>query len=185
MEIAERNSLAERETEPMTGTICVFVSKEDQVAKYVLTTLPSEDYLNSSKSERIGDTGAFTPFTPDMLTFPGGGVDAGETSKSTIIREVREETGLQVVKSRMRTCGVDMFELTQQRKERVVTNRTGEHTYIVQGFVYHLTKEELEHLQSNMETQGRAVQVLTKKEILNLPLSKIRPSSREILIHLP
>lgn len=41
----------------------------------------------------------------DYYKYPGGGIDAGETMSDTLIREVREEAGLQVIPHTIREFG--------------------------------------------------------------------------------
>ena len=57
---------------------------------------------------------------PDWLgiTFPGGHVEAGESFVSSVIREVKEETGLDI--SNVKLCGIKQW-----------TQRDGEYRYIV------------------------------------------------------
>ncbi len=42
----------------------------------------------------------------DFYSIPGGGIDEGETHKDTLIREVREETGLEVIEDSIREYGM-------------------------------------------------------------------------------
>ena len=52
------------------------------------------------------------------ITFPGGHVEAGESFVSSVIREVKEETGLDI--SNVKLCGIKQW-----------TKRDGEYRYIV------------------------------------------------------
>lgn len=49
------------------------------------------------------------------LTFPGGHVEAGESITASMVREVREETGLAVLK--LRICGVAEWENIGERTD--------------------------------------------------------------------
>jgi len=42
----------------------------------------------------------------DYYSFPGGGIDAGESMEETLIREIREETGLAVLPESIREYGL-------------------------------------------------------------------------------
>ena len=42
----------------------------------------------------------------DYYKYPGGGIDAGESLENTLIREVREEAGLQVIPDSIREFGM-------------------------------------------------------------------------------
>lgn len=52
------------------------------------------------------------------ITFPGGHVECGESFVGSVIREVREETGLDI--DRVKLCGIKQW-----------THRTGDFRYIV------------------------------------------------------
>ncbi|MBR5348032.1 MAG: NUDIX domain-containing protein [Lachnospiraceae bacterium] len=42
----------------------------------------------------------------DYYSFPGGGIDAGESMEETLVREIREETGLTVLPESIREYGL-------------------------------------------------------------------------------
>ena len=66
----------------------------------------------------------------DYYKFPGGGMEPGETQLDTLIREVREESGLQVLPESVREYGV------VPRKEK--SDRVQEYEYFDQDNFYYL-----------------------------------------------
>ena len=63
------------------------------------------------------------------LTFPGGHVEAGESITASMVREIREETGLTV--SNLRMCGVVEWETIGERADGSPAEVTANSKYIV------------------------------------------------------
>ncbi len=63
------------------------------------------------------------------LTFPGGHVEAGESITASMVREIREETGLTV--SNLRMCGVVEWEVPEEPKNTVWQDSIPNSKYIV------------------------------------------------------
>ena len=63
------------------------------------------------------------------LTFPGGHVEAGESITDSVVREIREETGLTV--SKLRMCGVVEWETIGERTAGSPAEVTANSKYIV------------------------------------------------------
>jgi 8-oxo-dGTP diphosphatase len=63
------------------------------------------------------------------LTFPGGHVEAGESITASVVREIREETGLTV--SALRMCGVVEWETLGERAEGSPAEVEANSKYIV------------------------------------------------------
>ena len=63
------------------------------------------------------------------LTFPGGHVEAGESITASTIREIREETGLNV--SNLRMCGVVEWETLGKRADGSPAEVSDDSKYIV------------------------------------------------------
>ena len=63
------------------------------------------------------------------LTFPGGHVEAGESITASVVREIREETGLTV--SELRMCGVVEWETLGERAEGSPAEVEANSKYIV------------------------------------------------------
>ncbi len=66
----------------------------------------------------------------DYYKFPGGGMEPGETQLETLIREVQEESGLQVIADRVREYGL------VPRKEK--SDQEGKYDFFVQDNFYYL-----------------------------------------------
>ncbi len=63
------------------------------------------------------------------LTFPGGHVEAGESVTASAVREIREETGLEVADLRM--CGIVEWETIGRRTDGSPAEVTDNSKYIV------------------------------------------------------
>lgn len=63
------------------------------------------------------------------LTFPGGHVEAGESITASMVREIREETGLTV--SNLRMCGVVEWETIGERADGSPAEVEANSKYIV------------------------------------------------------
>ena len=63
------------------------------------------------------------------LTFPGGHVEPGESITASMVREIREETGLTV--SNLRMCGVVEWEVPEEPKNTVWQDNIPNSKYIV------------------------------------------------------
>ena len=86
------------------------------------------------------------------ITFPGGHVEPGESFVDSVIREVKEETGLDI--SNVRLCGVKQW-----------TQKDGEYRYIV---FFYKTNEFCGDIKSSNE--GRVFWI-NKNELMNYPLA--------------
>lgn len=64
-------------------------------------------------------------WAPGWWEFPGGGVAAGETSKEAVIREIREETGLDI-------SNEEPFEISTYKSE----NAEEKNNYFVDIYLY-------------------------------------------------
>ena len=86
------------------------------------------------------------------ITFPGGHVEPGESFVESVIREVREETGLKI--SDVRLCGVKQW-----------TQKDGEYRYVVFFF---RTERFSGELKSSAEGE---VFWINKADLLSYPLA--------------
>ena len=81
------------------------------------------------------------------ITFPGGHVEPGESFVESVIREVREETGLTVQDPIL--CGVKQFPLQGEGRYVLLLFRasrfTGTLTSSAEGEVFWLPREEMEN----------------------------------------
>ena len=79
------------------------------------------------------------------IVFPGGHVDPGESFVDSVIREVREETGLTVKNPRL--CGVKQFQTDSDARYVVffykATRYSGELRSSDEGAVYWVPRQEL------------------------------------------
>lgn len=81
------------------------------------------------------------------LTFPGGHVEKGESFTRSVIREVKEETGLDIRNPKI--CGVKQFQTEYDERYVVVFYRTNEFSGELcdspEGRVFWLKPEELKN----------------------------------------
>lgn len=81
------------------------------------------------------------------ITFPGGHVNKGESFSQSVIREVDEETGLQI-KSPM-LCGVKQFQTSKDERYIVLLYKTsqfeGELISSKEGKVFWIQRKDLRH----------------------------------------
>lgn len=81
------------------------------------------------------------------ITFPGGHVEKGEPFSESVIREVQEETGLEI-KSLM-LCGVKQFQTDEDERYIVLFYKTcefaGELRSSEEGQVFWIQREDLYH----------------------------------------
>lgn len=84
------------------------------------------------------------------IVFPGGHVEAGESFVQSVIREIKEETGLDI--ANVRLCGVKQFTLTDGSLRYVVlffrTNTfSGELCSSSEGDVFWINRNDLSRYQ--------------------------------------
>lgn len=79
------------------------------------------------------------------VTFPGGHVESGESFTQSVIREVREETGLTIEQPRL--CGIKQFQTQQDERYVVLLYRadrfSGTLTSSDEGEVFWVRRSEL------------------------------------------
>ena len=79
------------------------------------------------------------------ITFPGGKVEKGESFVKSVVREVKEETGLQVEK--LELCGIKQFQDKKDARYVVLLYKTkhfsGDLRSSDEGDVYWIKREEL------------------------------------------
>ncbi len=88
------------------------------------------------------------------ITFPGGHVEKGESFHDSIIREVKEETGLTLLHPIL--CGIEEYKQTKDEDRYVIlfykcNKFTGELKSSNEGKVYWLKKDELHTKQLSLD----------------------------------
>lgn len=88
------------------------------------------------------------------LTFPGGHVEKGENFYDAIIREVKEETGLTLIKPIL--CGIEEYKQINDEDRYIIlfykcNNFVGELKSSIEGEVYWLKKEELKYKELSLD----------------------------------
>ena len=88
------------------------------------------------------------------LTFPGGHVEKGENFYDAIIREVKEETGLTLIKAIL--CGIEEYKQINDEDRYIIlfykcNNFVGELKSSIEGEVYWLKKEELKYKELSLD----------------------------------
>lgn len=88
------------------------------------------------------------------LTFPGGHVEKGENFYDAIIREVKEETGLTLIKAIL--CGIEEYKQINDEDRYIIlfykcNNFVGELKSSIEGEVYWLKKEELKNKELSLD----------------------------------
>lgn len=103
------------------------------------------------------------------VTFPGGHVEPGESFVESVIREVREETGLTVGNPML--CGIKQFQDLKGNRYVVLLYRadrfSGELSSSEEGEVYWLKRSELENcvLADDFETMLRVFEEPALSEV--------------------
>ncbi len=160
------------------GVMCLFTYLVDGREKFVLMTVDPEDVV-MKKSERMKNTIKLVMVGADMWSFPGGKVEPGEKVLEAILREIQEETGLEVDSTRLKELNAEGFEVEQVRQTEqspaILTN------FFVFGFSYQLDAAELGKMIQNLASQNRQVVTLTAPQIAMLNDDQIRPSSKGLL----
>ena len=88
------------------------------------------------------------------LTFPGGHVEKDENFYDAIIREVKEETGLTLIKPIL--CGIEEYKQINDEDRYIIlfykcNNFVGELKSSIEGEVYWLKKEELKNKELSLD----------------------------------
>jgi 8-oxo-dGTP pyrophosphatase MutT (NUDIX family) len=174
----------DRELEPTIseGVMCVLVVREGDDEKFVLTSSPPEDYENITKAEKLASKIEFILLGSGMISFPGGKIEGGEDRVVGILREAREELGIELNQDKLVLRESGQIEIAQLSSGTDVDDpRRGMTTYRVACFVYELSGDELIKIEELMNKQGRSMRVLSIGEVWRLKEFEIRPSSLEAI----
>lgn len=106
-------------------------------------------------SDEAGNVLVLDRQNPDWpgVTFPGGHVEPGESFTASVIREVREETGLTVEDPVL--CGIKQFQTESDARYVVffykATRYAGELRSSNEGAVYWVSRQELQKQKLSMD----------------------------------
>lgn len=121
-------------------------------------------------SDEVGNVLVLDRQNPDWpgVTFPGGHVEPGESFTASVIREVREETGLTVEDPVL--CGIKQFQTESDARYVVffykATRYAGELRSSNEGAVYWVSRQDLhkEKLSMDMMEMVRVMESETLNE---------------------
>ncbi len=124
----------------LANTVMAFAEKDRKSERAVFTNLCMVEDANG----RILVQNRLNPNWPGV-TFPGGHVEPGEAFVESVIREVREETGLTVAHPRL--CGIKQFQDAEDNRYCVLffkaTEFYGDLKSSEEGEVFWIEKSEI------------------------------------------